>query len=124
MLPARRSGLRLIEFCLRHDLQQRAGPASAIIMGVFATGVAASVLLILAHDRPFTGEIAVGNAPQNKMKEHRRRKAPQLPFISHIESAGRTPQIIGEGYIHGGFSKSLDVVGGLRHAGPGGASAA
>ena len=34
--------------------------ASAITMGVFATGVAASVLLILAHDRPFTGEISVG----------------------------------------------------------------
>jgi len=24
-------------------------------MGIFATGVAASVLLIAAHDRPFTG---------------------------------------------------------------------
>src|SRR3974390_3135781 len=67
---------------------------------------------------------SIADAPHNEMKEHRRRKAPQLPFISHIESAGRTPQIIGEGYIHGGFSKSLDVVGGLRHAGPGGASAA
>jgi len=34
--------------------------ASAITMGLFATGVAASVLLIAAHDRPFIGELAVG----------------------------------------------------------------
>ena len=32
--------------------------ASTITMGVFATGVAASVLLIAAHDRPFTGQIS------------------------------------------------------------------
>lgn len=37
--------------------------ASAIALGTFATGVAASVLLILAHDRPFTGAIAVSPAP-------------------------------------------------------------
>ena len=37
--------------------------ASAIALGTFATGVAASVLLILAHDRPFTGEIAVSAEP-------------------------------------------------------------
>jgi uncharacterized MnhB-related membrane protein len=30
--------------------------ASAITMGLFGIGVAASMLLILAHDRPFTGE--------------------------------------------------------------------
>ena len=34
--------------------------ASAITVGLFATGVAASVLLIASHDRPFTGEISVG----------------------------------------------------------------
>src|SRR5271167_468799 len=33
--------------------------ASAITMGIFATGVAASVLLIAAYDRPFIGEISV-----------------------------------------------------------------
>ena len=33
--------------------------ASIIAMGIFATGVAASMLLILAHDRPFTGEISI-----------------------------------------------------------------
>jgi uncharacterized MnhB-related membrane protein len=33
--------------------------ASIIALGVFATGVAASMLLILAHDRPFTGEISI-----------------------------------------------------------------
>ena len=37
--------------------------ASAVSLGLFATGVAASVLLIAAHDRPFTGEISVGPAP-------------------------------------------------------------
>jgi ABC-type uncharacterized transport system permease subunit len=37
--------------------------ASAIALGLFATGVAASVLLIAAHDRPFTGEISVGPGP-------------------------------------------------------------
>jgi hypothetical protein len=37
--------------------------ASAISLGLFATGVAASVLLIAAHDRPFTGDISVGPAP-------------------------------------------------------------
>ena len=35
----------------------------AIAMGLFATGVAVSALLIIAHDRPFTGEISVGPDP-------------------------------------------------------------
>jgi hypothetical protein len=30
---------------------------------LFATGVAASVLLIAAHDRPFTGQISIGPEP-------------------------------------------------------------
>ena len=37
--------------------------ASAITMGLFASGVAACVLLILSHDRPFTGQISVGYEP-------------------------------------------------------------
>jgi hypothetical protein len=37
--------------------------ASLIAMGIFATGVAASMLLILAHDRPFTGEISIKPDP-------------------------------------------------------------
>jgi len=37
--------------------------ASIIAMGIFATGIAASILLILAHDRPFTGEIAIKPDP-------------------------------------------------------------
>lgn len=37
--------------------------ASIIAMGVFATGVAASILLIAAHDRPFMGQISVGPDP-------------------------------------------------------------
>jgi multisubunit Na+/H+ antiporter MnhB subunit/ribosomal protein L17 len=34
--------------------------ASAITLGLFGVGVAVSFLLILAHDRPFIGELAVG----------------------------------------------------------------
>ena len=37
--------------------------ASTITMAIFATGVAASILLILAHDRPFMGEISVKPDP-------------------------------------------------------------
>jgi hypothetical protein len=37
--------------------------ASAISLGLFATGIATSALLIASHDRPFTGEISVGHAP-------------------------------------------------------------
>jgi hypothetical protein len=37
--------------------------ASVITMGLFGIGVAASMLLILAHDRPFTGELAVKPNP-------------------------------------------------------------
>ncbi len=36
---------------------------AGIAMGLFASGVAVSVFLILAHDRPFTGEISVGPQP-------------------------------------------------------------
>jgi hypothetical protein len=41
--------------------------ASAIAMGIFATGIAVSVLLIAAHDRPFTGQISVGPDPLLQM---------------------------------------------------------
>ena len=37
--------------------------ATAITMGLFAIGVAASVLLILSHDRPFIGQLSVGPDP-------------------------------------------------------------
>ena len=37
--------------------------ASTITMAIFATGVAASILLILSHDRPFMGEISVKPDP-------------------------------------------------------------
>jgi hypothetical protein len=33
---------------------------SVMTMAIFATGVAASVFLILAHDRPFVGRISIG----------------------------------------------------------------
>jgi hypothetical protein len=37
--------------------------ASSVALGIFATGVATSILLILAHDRPFIGEIAIKPDP-------------------------------------------------------------
>ena len=37
--------------------------ASTITLGLFGIGVAASLLLILAHDRPFTGELAARPNP-------------------------------------------------------------
>jgi uncharacterized membrane protein YbhN (UPF0104 family) len=37
--------------------------ACIVALGIFATGVAASMLLILAHDRPFTGEISIKPDP-------------------------------------------------------------
>jgi hypothetical protein len=36
---------------------------SAFAMGIYATGIAVSILLIVAHDRPFTGQVAVGPEP-------------------------------------------------------------
>jgi uncharacterized MnhB-related membrane protein len=37
--------------------------ASIVAMGIFSTGIAASMLFILAHDRPFTGEISMRPDP-------------------------------------------------------------
>jgi hypothetical protein len=37
--------------------------ASLIILGLFATGIAAAALLITAYDRPFIGQLAVGPQP-------------------------------------------------------------
>jgi hypothetical protein len=37
--------------------------ASTVTMGMFASGVAACLLLIASHDRPFTGQISVGYGP-------------------------------------------------------------
>ena len=37
--------------------------ASLLAIGLFASGVSASVLLIAAHDRPFVGQIAVTPEP-------------------------------------------------------------
>ncbi|WP_249159051.1 DUF4239 domain-containing protein [Bradyrhizobium tropiciagri] len=37
--------------------------ASALTLGLFTTGVAAAVLLVVAHDRPFTGQISISPEP-------------------------------------------------------------
>ncbi len=44
--------------------------ASSISLGLFATGIAASVLLILAHDEPFQGQIAVRPEPLLQVMPH------------------------------------------------------
>jgi hypothetical protein len=44
--------------------------ASAVALGLFASGVAACILLIAAHDRPFTGEISVSPAPLIRVMPH------------------------------------------------------
>ena len=50
------AGCTLIAIAMVH-CDNRA--AAAIAMGIFSTGVAVSVLLIVSHDRPFSGEISV-----------------------------------------------------------------
>jgi len=37
--------------------------AGGLMMTVFATGIAASVLVVLAHDRPFVGQFKIGPDP-------------------------------------------------------------
>ena len=44
--------------------------ASIVTLAIFATGIAASVLLIAAHDRPFTGQISIG--PRSSAADHAR----------------------------------------------------
>jgi hypothetical protein len=39
------------------------GRTIVITMGLFASGVAVSFLLILAHDRPFIGELSISPTP-------------------------------------------------------------
>ena len=56
----RTGGLRLDRIAL---IQSDNRLATTITMGLFAIGVAASVLLILSHDRPFIGQLSVGPDP-------------------------------------------------------------
>jgi Protein of unknown function (DUF4239) len=50
------AGCLLMAIAIVHS-DNRAG--AAIAMGIFATGIAVSVLLIVSHDHPFSGEISV-----------------------------------------------------------------
>jgi hypothetical protein len=50
----------LVAIAMVHSDNRR---TAAIAMGLFATGVAVSVVIVLAHDRPFTGEISVRSDP-------------------------------------------------------------
>jgi hypothetical protein len=53
------AGLTLIAIGMVHSDNP---PANRIILTIFATSVAAAVILIAAHSRPFTGEISVSPA--------------------------------------------------------------
>jgi hypothetical protein len=65
--------------------------ASAITMAIFATGVAASVLLILAHDRPFIGELSVKPDPLLQvMPEAEASQASMFPHATALESSRYT----------------------------------
>ena len=56
--------------------------AATITMGVFATGVAASMLLILSHDRPFIGQLSIG--PDRLLQVMPEAEAdPQATVFSH-----------------------------------------
>lgn len=50
------AGIILVAIAVIH-VDNRAG--AGIAMGIFAAGIAVSVLLIVCHDRPFSGEISV-----------------------------------------------------------------
>jgi hypothetical protein len=50
----------LLAIAMVHSDNRR---ASAISSGLFASGVAASILLILAHDEPFQGQISIRREP-------------------------------------------------------------
>jgi hypothetical protein len=50
----------LLAIAMMHNDNHR---TSAIASGLFATGVAVSILLIASHNGPFTGEISVGPDP-------------------------------------------------------------
>ena len=54
MLPA---VLIFLTIAILHSDNRKAG---AIAMAIFSTGLAACIVLIASHNRPFTGEISVG----------------------------------------------------------------
>ena len=51
------AGLILVTIAMVHSNNRS---TAAIAMALFAVGVAACVVLIASHNRPFTGEISVG----------------------------------------------------------------
>jgi hypothetical protein len=50
------AGCVLIAIAIIHSANRA---AAAVAMGIFATGLAVSLLLIASHDRPFNGEVSV-----------------------------------------------------------------
>jgi hypothetical protein len=54
---------------------------SAIVPGIFATGIAVSALLIASHNRPFTGEISVGPGPLLRLLSERKGWCQIVPVI-------------------------------------------
>ena len=62
------------------------GATAAIAMSIFSIGVAACVVLIAAHNRPFTGEIAVG--PQLLIQERPKEELKSLLGLGERRRAG------------------------------------
>ena len=80
--------------------------ASAITMAIFATGVAASVLLILSHDRPFTGEVSIGPGPLLQVEPE---TGPTPPTNGNRRNyKGRPERSSLNGRIRSGNSADLD----------------
>jgi hypothetical protein len=70
----------LLAIAMMHN-DNRVG--SALAMGLFATGVGVSILLIASHNRPFTGEISVGPyALLQVLPEYQRSPQIAVPVIT------------------------------------------
>ena len=68
-------------------------------MGLFGIGVAASLLLILAHDRPFTGELSVTPDPllqvMPELKIRSARDQALIPLFSSISYSTAPARLTG-----------------------------
>jgi hypothetical protein len=59
------AGCALVAIAMVHSANRL---ASTITLAIFATGVAASILLIASYDRPFTGDISVRPGPLHQVR--------------------------------------------------------
>ena len=88
-----------------------------IILGVFATGVAAAIVLIAAHSRPFSGAIAVRPGCCSRSCPKRGPEAPAASADGPAESRRRGYHTGGPG-LEVGSRKQCPVLFSLTMAGP------